>query len=80
MRLILTVALSTLMLSASASAQTRVVTAHTETASTLECLLNRGKGCRQDFVARAGQRVTPWLFWTATKDFEIGALVSWQYA
>ena len=79
MKLILTVAISTLMISA-ASAQTRVMTVHAETASTLRCLLDHGKGCRQGFVARAGLRAAPWLWWTPQRDFELGALVSWKYA
>ncbi len=61
MRLILTVALSTLMLSASASAQTRVITAHAETASALKCLLDHGQnGCRQGFAGSARPAATYW--------------------
>ena len=80
MRVILTVAISTLMISTSASGQTRVMTARAKTEAVLECLLNHGTGCRQDFVARASLRATPWLWWNAEKDFELGALVSWKYA
>ena len=80
MKLILPIALSTLMLSAPAVAQTRVKTAHAETAAVLQCLLNHGQGCNQDFVARARLTATPWLWWTAAKDFGLGPLVSWEYA
>jgi hypothetical protein len=76
----LSVAIAAIGLSPVASAHTRVMTAHAETASVLQCLLNHGKGCNQDFVARAGLTATPWLWWTAAKDFDLGALVSWKYA
>lgn len=80
MRLILTVALSTLMLSASASAQTRVITAHAETASALKCLLDHGQnGCRQGFAGSARPAATYWLWWTPEKDFKLGAPVSSGY-
>jgi hypothetical protein len=80
MKLILTVAVTMLMLSAPALAQTRVMAAHDETAAVLQCLLNHGKGCNQDFVARAGLTATAWLWWTAEKDFGLGPLLSWKYA
>ena len=80
MRCILLATLISLGLSPVALAQTRVITAHAETAPILRCLLDHGKGCTQDFVARAGLRATPWLWWTAEKDFGLGALVSWEYA
>jgi len=80
MRLILAGALSTLMLSASASAQTRIITEHAETAAVLKCLLAHGTGCENGFVARAAPRATPWLVWTVQEDFAVGPLLSWQYA
>ncbi len=80
MRLILAAALSTLMLSASAPAQTRIMTAHAETASVLRCLLAHGKGCENGFVARAAARATPWLVWSVQQDFNLGPLLSWRYA
>jgi len=63
-----------------ASAQTRVMAEHTETAETLRCLLAHGVGCHHDFLARAGLSATPWLEWNAEEDFELGALLSWKYA
>ncbi len=80
MRLIQAVALSTLMFSASASAQTRIITEHAQTAAVLQCLLAHGKGCENSFVARAAPRATPWLQWTAQDDFGVGQLLSWRYA
>jgi hypothetical protein len=78
--LILTVALSTLMLGAPASAQTRITMEHAETASVLRCLLEHSKVCNRDFVARAGLRARPWLQWTSSSDFVLGPLLSWEYA
>jgi hypothetical protein len=80
MKALVAVAVAAIGLSPTASAQTRVMTAHTETAATLRCLLAHGKGCDHDFVARAGLSATPWLEWNAAKDFELGALLSWKYA
>lgn len=74
------VAIAVIGLSSAASAQTRVLAAHTETASTLRCLLDHGKGCSQRFVASAGPASQPWLWWTVEKDFGLGTLVSWKYA
>ena len=80
MRLTQAVALSTLIFSASASAQTRINTQHAETAAVLQCLLAHGKGCENSFVARAAPRATPWLQWTVQQDFAVGQFLSWQYA
>jgi hypothetical protein len=80
MKALAALAIAAITLAPAASAQTRVFTAHDETASTLACLLAHGKGCRHDFVARAGLTATPWLVWNATEDFELGALLSWKYA
>jgi hypothetical protein len=80
MRLILTVALSTLMLSAPASAQTRIAMEHAETASVLRCLLEHVKACSVEFVARAGLVARPWRLWIPSNDIELGPLLSWEYA
>jgi hypothetical protein len=64
-----------------ASAQMRVVTEHAATAAALQCLLaHRHEGCGQDFVGSARRPATFWLWWTATKDLDLGPLVSSEYA
>jgi hypothetical protein len=80
MKIFAAAGIAILALAPAALAQTRVMTAHDETAATLSCLLAHGKGCNHDFVARAGLSATPWLEWNASEDFEVGALQSWKYA
>ncbi len=80
MKALIALAIAAIALSPAASAQTRLMTAHDETAEVLRCLLAHGVGCRHDFIARAGLSATPWLEWNATEDFELGALLSWHYA
>jgi hypothetical protein len=79
MKLLLTVALSTLMLGVPASAQTRITMEHAETASALRCLLHVN-ACNMEFVARAGLRARPWRLWIPSNDIGLGPLQSWDYA
>jgi hypothetical protein len=75
------VAIAAIGLSSVASAQTRVITAHAETASALGCLLDHlHNGCTQSFAGSARQTAAPWLWWNPNRDFELGALVSSEYA
>jgi hypothetical protein len=75
------VAIAAIGLSSGASAQTRIVTAHAQTASALGCLLEHERhGCRQDFVGSASRAASPWLRPNPDRDVELGALVSSEYA
>ena len=80
-RIVLGVAVAALSLSPCASAQTRVMAAHAETASALKCLLDHvHDGCDAGFAGSARTTATSWLWWNANKDFQVGALVSSEYA
>jgi hypothetical protein len=73
-------ALAAIGLSPAASAQTRVMTAHTETASALKCLLDHNrKGCGYGFVGSASLAAKFWLWPNPNRDFDLGALVSSEY-
>jgi hypothetical protein len=75
------IALAAISLSPAASAQTRVIKEHSETAAALQCLLeHRQKECRQVFVGSATRAASPWLRQDPNRDFELGALVSSEYA
>ena len=81
----LSVAVAAIGLSPVASAQTRVMTAHAETASALKCLLDHDHGqkqerCKQVFVGSASRAAIYWLWWTPGKDLDLGPLVSSDYA
>jgi hypothetical protein len=77
----LSVGIAVIVLSPVALAQTRVITAHAETASALGCLLeHRHKECGQSFVGNATRVAQPWLWWNPNLSFELGALVSSEYA
>ena len=73
-------AIAVIALSSPASAQTRVITAHAETGMALKCLLDHRTACSPIFVANARLVARPWLLWSASKDFALGALVSSDYA
>jgi hypothetical protein len=80
-RAALSVAVAAIGLSPVASAHTRASMEHAETASALRCLLDHDrKACGYSFVGSASGPATHWLWWTAGKDFELGALVSLEYA
>ena len=79
-RAALGIAVAAIGLVPAASAQTRVMNAHVETAFTLKCLLDHDRTCGQRFVARASVDSKPWLWWNAEKDFGLGRVLSWQYA
>ena len=75
------VAVAVIGLSPIASAQTRVMTAHAETASALACLLeHKYKECGERFVGSARVAARYWLFWSPNKQFALGPLVSSEYA
>ena len=80
MKLVLTAALSMLMLSVPAWAQTRVMTEHAASAEALGCLLKHDRDCGLNFVASAHGVARPWLWWNSTADLDLGPLVSWHYA
>ena len=64
-----------------ASAQTRVMQPHAETAAALQCLLDHAHdSCKQKFIGNATLPARFWLWWTPAKDIELGPLVSSQYA
>ena len=74
-------AVAAIGLSPAASAQTRVMTDHAETASALKCMLDHGEGgCRDVFVGSASLAARPWVWWNPNLNFELGALVSSEYA
>jgi hypothetical protein len=67
--------------SAPAVAQTRVMTAHDQTASALKCLLDHSKNdCKIEFVGSARWAAQRWLWWNANRDFDFGPLLSSEYA
>lgn len=74
----LSVAIAVIGLSPLASAQTRVMGAHAETAAALGCLLDH-RQCRQGLARIASLAATPSLWRGPTRDFNTGALVSWEY-
>lgn len=77
----LTIAVAIIALAPVASAQTRVPAPHAETASALECLLNHvHDGCNHEFDGSARRPAQFWLWWTPSKDMELGPLVSSEYA
>jgi hypothetical protein len=79
--LALTVAVAVISLPLAASAQTRVITDHAETASALRCLLNHERdACGYNFVGSASGAARAWLWWNAAKDFGFGPVMSVQYA
>ena len=78
---LLVVAVAAIGLSSAASAQTRTMMPHAETASALGCLLDHGpKACRERFVGGARLAAAYWLWWTSDKDFALGPVVSSEYA
>jgi hypothetical protein len=79
------VAAATIALPANASAQTRVMQDHAATAKALACLLDhdhgqKQEGCKGVFVGSATGPSQFWLWWTPTKDLDLGPLVSSNYA
>jgi len=80
-RAMFSLAVAAIGLSPDASAQTRAMRAHDETASAMRCLLDHGpKECRSRFVGSARQVAAYWLWWTSDKDFALGPLLSSEYA
>ena len=80
-RAVFGVAAAAIGLSPAASAQTRVLTAHAETMPALQCLLDhRHNECSQNFAGSATLTASFWLWWTPDKDFELGNLISSEYA
>ena len=81
MKALAALSVAAITLSPIASAQTRVATAHAQTASALICLLDHvGHGCGLSFAGGASQGARFWLWWSSDKDFELGAVVSAEYA
>lgn len=77
----LSLAVAALALSPPASAQTRVMTTHDETASAMRCLLDHlHKECGERFVGSARLAARYWLFWSPNKQFALGPLESSDYA
>jgi hypothetical protein len=77
----LSVAVAVIGLSPLASAQTRVMRAHDETASALGCLLeHQAKECGERFAGSARLAARYWLWWSPNKQFALGPLVSSEYA
>lgn len=78
------IAVAVLGLPAAASAQTRVMGPHAETAAALKCLLDHDhgqKGCDKSlFVGSAARPAQFWLWWTPDKDIKLGPLLSSDYA
>jgi hypothetical protein len=74
-------AAAVIALSPAASAQTRTITEHAQSAAAMQCLLaHKHEGCGQDFVGSARRAATFWLWWTSSKDLDLGPLVSSDYA
>ena len=64
-----------------ASAQTRIVKAHGETAAALLCMLDHtGDRCKVTFAGDARRAAQTWLFWSPNRDFALGDLISAEYA
>lgn len=81
MRIFAAAAIAVLALAPTASAQTRVMQDHARTASALQCLLDHVQdNCPQKFSGSARRPAQFWLWWNANKDFELGRLVSSDYA
>lgn len=81
MNRVLAIALTASLLSAPALAQTRVMAEHDQTESALRCLLDHNRtDCKIDFAGNARRSATFWLWWNANKDFDLGPLVSSEYA
>ncbi|MBA2590194.1 MAG: hypothetical protein H0U98_16400 [Alphaproteobacteria bacterium] len=80
-RITVGIAVAVLSLSPAASAQTRTMAEHAQTASALQCLLDHVRNaCSLAFVGSASGPATQWLWWNANKDVEVGALRSSDYA
>ena len=75
----LSVAVAVIGLSSPASAQTRVMTEHAQTASALGCLLDH-RQCRQAFARVASLAEAPKLSRNPDWGFGLGPVVSWEYA
>ena len=68
------------LLPLAASAQSRTVKAHAQTAPALLCMLDHaGNECKIDFSSGAYLAARYWLFWSPNKDFALGDLVSAEY-
>src|SRR3954469_13913165 len=82
MKIVASVGVAVIGLSLAASAQTRVIGPHAETAAALLCLLQHqhDDACAQRFTASARPLAENWLFWGPDKDFKYGALVSTEFA
>jgi hypothetical protein len=81
MKRIFTIAFSALAVSTPALAQTRVMTAHNETASALGCLLDHNRNdCKYNFVGTANLVAKYWLWWTSNKEVGLGPVLSSEYA
>ena len=75
------IAVAALGLSPVASAQTRVMMEHAQTASALECLLaHKYKACGQRFVGNARLASRYWLFWSPDKQYALGTPESSDYS
>ena len=75
------VAVAAIGLSPAASAQTRTIADHAETASALICLLDHErKACGYHFVGSARGTARTWLWRGPVKDFDLGDVVSANYA
>jgi len=72
-------AIATIALSP-ASAE-RIVKPHGDTAPALMCLLDHvGDSCKTSFTGDARRPAQSWLYWSPNKDFQLGNLVSAEYA
>ena len=80
MKALAALSVAVLVLPSAASAQTRIVKAHADTAPALLCLLDHtGDACKVDFAGSAQLAARPWLRWSPNRDFVLGDLVSAEY-
>ena len=80
-RTALGIAAAIIALSPLASAQTRIVEMHTQSVSALACLIeHRRQECSARFVGSASRAAQFWLWWNSSKEMEIGAPLTADYA
>jgi hypothetical protein len=81
MKALAALSVAALLLPLAASAQSRIIKAHGETAPALLCLLDHaGDRCKVSFSGDARRTAQSWLFWSPNRDFALGDLISAEYS
>jgi hypothetical protein len=80
-RTALSITAAVIALSPLAWAQTRVVEMHAQSVSALACLIeHKRQECGARFAGSARQPAQFWLWWNSSKEMEIGAPLTAEYA